>query len=146
MKRRALYYRKIPLHRRGAERYSRMVLRASWARGTVREAIKVSRQPQSLDMRLLGWAHARAERKLKQIPAIPARLITIGILLAILYVPSDHVKMLLIFVLPFAAFFVAMPLAYVIASALGPPDVLTRREYDRLRAKYADRLLAEEAR
>lgn len=146
MHQREAKFRKLPLHRRSAERYERMHLRATRARGIVREAIKVSRQPQSLDMRLLGWAHARAERKLKQIPAIPARLITIGTLLAILYVPSDHVKMLLIFVLPFAAFFVAMPLAFVIASAIGPPDVLTRREYDRLRAKYADRLLAEEAR
>jgi hypothetical protein len=122
-----------------------MHLRATRARGIVREAIKVSRQPQSLDMRLLGWAHARAERKLKQLPAIPARVITIGFLAAILYVPSHHVKMLLIFVLPFAAFFVAMPLAYVIAGVIGPPDLLTRREYDRLRAKYARGLELEKA-
>ena len=51
--------------------------------------------------------------------------------------------MLLIFVLPFAALLVALPLAGLIAHLLGPPDVLTRQEYDRLRAKYAGRLEAE---
>ena len=131
------------MHRLFAERYGRAVLRASCARGIVREAIKVSRQPQSLDMRLLGWAHVRAARKLKQLPAMPVRIVTVGLLLAMLCAPSPHVQMLLIFVLPFATVLVGLPLAYVIASAIGPEDVLTRREYDRLRAKYAERLEAE---
>ena len=143
MKKEARYIRKIPVHRLFAERYNRMVLRASKARGIVREAIKVSMQPQSLDMRLLGWAHVRAQRKLKQLPAMPARVITIGILLAILLVPSDHVKMLLIFVLPFASLLVSIPLAGWISHLLGPADILTRQEYDRLRAKYAGRIEAE---
>jgi len=145
MQRPGQYQRRIPLHRRSAERYERMHLRASRARGIVREAIKASRQPQSFDARLLGWAHVRPERKLIQLVAIPARIITIGLLAGILYVPSEHLKMLLIFVLPFSTFFVAMPLAGAIASGIGPLDVRIRREYDKLREKYAERLQAEEA-
>jgi len=145
MKKRVRYIPRIPVHRLFAERYGRMVLRASRARGIVREAIKASMQPQSLDMRLLGWAHVRAERKLKQLPAMPARVITIGLLLAILMVPSHHVKMILVFVLPFASILISLPLAGLIAHLLGEPDIVLRQEYDRLRAKYAERLAAEEA-